>query len=126
MSIDTTLLFQFFRRRGVSQFRGLAKYTENSIDIDYAQDTPSENVLVEFYETCSHRNTGDTVLATDSSDLTTDLHASMHYFDKGLLIHFPIENRRGIIAVFDPSVAPHSHEFIEHCVNLYTQSQNDE
>lgn len=116
--MNSQRVLNFFQNRGVNQFRGMAQYSKGDLSIEYSRDDKSLRVLRAYSDDILFQRAKENVQPGQSQGIQEDLNAVLHYYSGCLLIHLLVQDGTGIIAIFDPSVAPDTYKFIEKSLHL--------
>ena len=97
--------------------RGVAHYQEDEFTVVYLRDDIRKqrhhDEIAQMLSRITHEGTAE----EEQSFPFGHLHATLRVFDETIFLHFPIENRTGVVVALEPEVAQSLNSFVGDCLD---------
>lgn len=110
-------LSRFLNDRVGDLLRGVAHYQDDEFTVVYLRDDIREERHRDEIEQMLTRVLDEGTIEEEQSFPFGHLHATLRIFDETIFMHFPIENRRGIVVALEPEVAQSLNSFVGDCLD---------
>ena len=96
--------------------RGVAHYREDEFDVVYLREDLREERHRDEVEQMLNRIKHEGTAEEEQSFPFGHLRATLRVFDETIFMHFPIENRTGVVVTLEPEVARSLNSFVGDCL----------
>lgn len=110
-------LSRYLNDRVNELLRGVAHYREDEFEIAYlradVQEQRHRDEVEQMLSRIKHEGTAE----EEQSFPFGHLHATLRVFDETIFVHFPIENRTGVVVALEPEIARSLNSFVGDCLD---------
>ncbi|MFC4553581.1 MULTISPECIES: DUF7522 family protein [Halorussus] len=115
-------LSKYLNERVDDQLRGVAHYREDEFNVVYLRDDIREHRHQDEVKQMLTRIKQEGTANEEQSFPFGHMHATLRVFDETIFMHFPIENRTGVVVSLEPEVAQSLNSFVGDCLDhIYDQ-----
>ena len=111
-------LSTYLERRAGDSLRSVIRYSDSEFSIAYLREDISKPNFLQRMEEVLLNITGGG--SNRNQALTTEfgpLEASVHVREKGVILHFPVEQEKGVFVSLEPGAARQLSTFIRECMD---------